>query len=240
MRYLSSLTSSLREYNAVLNLELSNFTGILQAKDLFNKSAPEDNSFNQKRTTFIQNIQRCSVFNMSQTDAILKAAEMRTKDILLIQGPPGTGKTHTILGLLSLFLINNDGKILICAPSNTAIDEISARIARKGLLNHNLQREEVNFIRFGLYDRKEKEAKYLNTSNGRLLQNYSLENLSDARFKSRLNSINNELDNITRRINELSKAPSSKSSFELNELKSNRHNLLLSLQDIKMTRKNYE
>ena len=240
VRYLSSLTSSLREYNAVLNLELSNFTGILQAKDLFNKSAPEDNSFNQKRTTFIQNIQRCSVFNMSQTDAILKAAEMRTKDILLIQGPPGTGKTHTILGLLSLFLINNDGKILICAPSNTAIDEISARIARKGLLNHNLQREEVNFIRFGLYDRKEKEAKYLNTSNGRLLQNYSLENLSDARFKSRLNSINNELDNITRRINELSKAPSSKSSFELNELKSNRHNLLLSLQDIKMTRKNYE
>ena len=139
-----------------------------------------------------------------------------------------------------MFLINNDGKILICAPSNTAIDEISARIARKGLLNHNLQREEVNFIRFGLYDRKEKEAKYLNTSNGRLLQNYSLENLSDARFKSRLNSINNELDNITRRINELSKAPSSKSSFELNELKSNRHNLLLSLQDIKMTRKNYE
>ena len=240
VRYLSSLTSSLREYNAVLNLELSNFTGILQAKDLFNKSAPEDNSFNQKRTAFIQNIQRCSVFNISQTDAILKAAEMRTKDILLIQGPPGTGKTHTILGLISLFLINNDGKILICAPSNTAIDEISARIARKGLLNHNLQREEVNFIRFGLYDRKEKETKYLNTSNGRLLQNYSLENLSDARFKTRLNSINNELDNITRRINELSKSPSSKSSFELNELKSNRHNLLLSLQDIKMTRKNYE
>lgn len=240
VRYLSSLTSSLREYNAVLNLELSNFTGILQAQELFNKSAPEDNSFNQKRSIFIQNIQRCNVFNMSQTDAILKAAEMRTKDILLIQGPPGTGKTHTILGLLSLFLINNDGKILICAPSNTAIDEISARIARKGLLNQNLEREEINFIRFGLYDRKEKENKYLNTSNGKLLQNYSLENLSDARFKNQLNSINNDLDNLTRRINDLTKNPNPKSQFELNELKSNRHNLLLSLQDIKATRKNYE
>jgi senataxin len=89
----------------------------------------------------------------------------------LIQGPPGTGKTHTILGLISLFLLNNDGKILICAPSNTAIDEISARIVNKGILNENLLvNNNVNFIRFGLYDRKEKENKYLFTTNGKLIQ----------------------------------------------------------------------
>ena len=100
---------------------------------------------------------------------------MKKKDILLIQGPPGTGKTHTILGLISLFLLNNDGKILICAPSNTAIDEISARIVNKGILNENLLvNNNVNFIRFGLYDRKEKENKYLFTTNGKLIQEYSV------------------------------------------------------------------
>ncbi len=50
---------------------------------------------------------------------MIKASKMNRKDILLIQGAPGTGKTHTILGLLSLFLLNNDCKILICAPKNT-------------------------------------------------------------------------------------------------------------------------
>ena len=244
-RYLGNLTSSLREYNAVLNLELSNFTGILFANELFNKTE-QPYELNQKAKIFVDNIKKCTIFNQSQTDAIVKASQMKTKDILLIQGPPGTGKTHTILGLLSLFLINNDGKILVCAPSNTAIDEISARIAKRGVMNEKLLKENVSFIRFGLYDRKEREKKYLNTSNGKLLQNYSLENLSDDKFKNRLNNINNEIENLNRKINDLSKVEKGDkksyipNNFELNELKSHRHNLLLSLQDVKSMRKNYE
>lgn len=79
--------------------------------------------------------------------------------ISLIQGPPGTGKTKTILGLVAVLLQRQrvakpgaqasdsiaspdfaaaDGshkqKLLICAPSNAAIDELLSRLA-KGVLN---------------------------------------------------------------------------------------------------------
>ena len=54
------------------------------------------------------------------------------------QGPPGTGKTTVLMGLLSAFFhyknsTNSTKKIMICAPSNTAIDEIINRIYQNGL-----------------------------------------------------------------------------------------------------------
>ena len=170
---------------------------------------------------------------------------MNRKDILLIQGPPGTGKTHTILGLLSLFLLNNDGKILICAPSNTAIDEISARIAKKGLLNENLEIiKNINFIRFGLYDRKEKENKYLYTSNGQIIQEYSLENLSDKRYKNKNNKMNSDLELVNKEINQTLKNENNlqKEIQEKNiyELKNRRYTILRQLTDLKAERKRFE
>jgi len=95
---------------------------------------------------------------------------MKKNEILLIQGPPGTGKTHTILGLISMLLKNDHhSKILICAPSNAAIDEISARLAVQGIYNSELKKVKCKFLRFGLYDRKDKEKKYLETLNGKIL-----------------------------------------------------------------------
>ena len=46
----------------------------------------------------------------------------------------GTGKTHTIKGIISMLnsSINNKKKILVCAPSNAAIDEIVTRLISKG------------------------------------------------------------------------------------------------------------
>lgn len=49
--------------------------------------------------------------------------------ITLIHGPPGTGKTQTIVGLLDLIhKLDKNPDILICAPSNGAIDELVYRI----------------------------------------------------------------------------------------------------------------
>jgi len=60
---------------------------------------------------------------------------MNTKDILLVQGPPGTGKTQTIAGIVAMLLCERAQatKIQICAPSNTAVDEILNRIRTQGL-----------------------------------------------------------------------------------------------------------
>jgi Rad3-related DNA helicase len=53
----------------------------------------------------------------------------------MLQGPPGTGKTSTLLGVLSgqYHYIRSRSllgikKILVCTPSNTAIDHIIKRI----------------------------------------------------------------------------------------------------------------
>jgi senataxin len=62
---------------------------------------------------------------------------MPENDILLIQGPPGTGKTHTITGIISMLMSSGAKKILICAPSNAAIDEIVTRVSQRGFVGTN-------------------------------------------------------------------------------------------------------
>jgi superfamily I DNA and/or RNA helicase len=57
---------------------------------------------------------------------------LREKGFVLLQGPPGTGKTSTLMGLLSaqyeLLKKTDNRKIMICAPSNAAVDHIAKRI----------------------------------------------------------------------------------------------------------------
>lgn len=48
----------------------------------------------------------------------------RSPKICLIQGPPGTGKSKVILNIISEVLKKSNTKILLCAPSNRAIDEV--------------------------------------------------------------------------------------------------------------------
>ncbi len=61
-------------------------------------------------------------------------------DIVLVQGPPGTGKTETITGIISMILQQSpagSSKVIhVCAPSNTAVDEILTRIRTKGLVGY--------------------------------------------------------------------------------------------------------
>lgn len=62
----------------------------------------------------------------------------------MLQGPPGTGKTSTLLGVLAgqyhyLKSLGQLGvtKILVCTPSNTAIDHITKRIVTEGLISND-------------------------------------------------------------------------------------------------------
>jgi ATP-dependent RNA/DNA helicase IGHMBP2 len=51
-----------------------------------------------------------------------------TSDIELIHGPPGTGKTTTIVELITQ-LVKQGKRVLVSAPSNTAVDNIGMRLA---------------------------------------------------------------------------------------------------------------
>ncbi|KAI9467742.1 AAA domain-containing protein, partial [Coemansia mojavensis] len=73
--------------------------------------------------------------NQPQAESVM-AALQREQGFTLIQGPPGTGKTKTILGLAGALLstrkpnadADSSNKLLICAPSNAAVDEIVKRL----------------------------------------------------------------------------------------------------------------
>lgn len=68
--------------------------------------------------------------NTSQQTAV--EAILANKDIVIIHGPPGTGKTTTVVAAVQQ-LAQRENTILVTAPSNTAADLLTERIAEKGL-----------------------------------------------------------------------------------------------------------
>ncbi|XP_028055637.1 DNA-binding protein SMUBP-2-like isoform X2 [Camellia sinensis] len=70
-----------------------------------------------------------SLFNTnldhSQKDTISKA--LSSKNIFLLHGPPGTGKTTTVVEII-LQEVKRGSKILACAASNIAVDNIVERL----------------------------------------------------------------------------------------------------------------
>lgn len=99
--------------------------------------------------------------NHSQKAAIA-AALSPLPEVTLIQGPPGTGKTHTLLCLLSLILQKSDisRPLLVCAPSNAAIDEIVTRAVRDGFIDYKGERRrDVKLVRVGNREKDKLELK---------------------------------------------------------------------------------
>lgn len=68
--------------------------------------------------------------NASQKTAIEQC--LRASNVAIIHGPPGTGKTTTICALART-LIQKERKILICAPSNSAVDLLARKLDEAGL-----------------------------------------------------------------------------------------------------------
>ncbi|KAG1685431.1 hypothetical protein DVH05_008369 [Phytophthora capsici] len=65
--------------------------------------------------------------NESQVEAIRFA--LASKDLALIHGPPGTGKTTTVVEFILQAVTKFDQKVLVCAPSNIAVDNVLDKLA---------------------------------------------------------------------------------------------------------------
>ncbi len=67
--------------------------------------------------------------NESQKDAISLA--LAAKDVAIIHGPPGTGKTTAVVELIRQ-AVRRGQKVLACAPSNIAVDNMLERLLVHG------------------------------------------------------------------------------------------------------------
>lgn len=68
--------------------------------------------------------------NRSQVYAVKHAIQ---RPLSLIQGPPGTGKTVTSATIVYQLVKQNGGPVLVCAPSNTAVDQLTEKIHKSSL-----------------------------------------------------------------------------------------------------------
>ena len=68
--------------------------------------------------------------NFSQNKAIRHI--LSANDVAVIHGPPGTGKTTTIVQAIRLVL-QTEKQLLVCAPTNTAVDLITEKLIEQGV-----------------------------------------------------------------------------------------------------------
>ncbi len=74
--------------------------------------------------------------NLSQQEAVQKVVE--AQEVAVVHGPPGTGKTTTLVEAI-IETLQRETQVMVCAPSNAAVDWISEQLSRRG----------VNVLRIG-------------------------------------------------------------------------------------------
>jgi len=74
-----------------------------------------------------------SQLNDSQNQAVRNV--LSAQEVAIIHGPPGTGKTTTLVQAIRLVLKNKENalSVLVTAPSNTAVDLLTEKLANEGI-----------------------------------------------------------------------------------------------------------
>lgn len=83
-------------------------------------------SFNTQ--THLYRIPSLNEVQQIAVDKILSAT-----DLAIVHGPPGTGKTTTLVQAIKALIKQDHQQILVVAPSNTAVDLLSEKLADEGL-----------------------------------------------------------------------------------------------------------
>ena len=161
---LCNLVTNNREFLALQNLPLyPSCSRILQPK--FVKIDSQTRAKIDKTAEFYT---RAFGLNLPQASAISYAL-MNPNLFTLIQGPPGTGKTRTIEGFLAVLFGRPSAefrvplsykRIMICAPSNAAIDEIVRRL-KGGVKDSYGKNIPLKIVRVGSVDMIHEDVKDL-------------------------------------------------------------------------------
>ncbi|GAA5930688.1 hypothetical protein JCM10213_000782 [Rhodosporidiobolus nylandii] len=135
---LANLSTVHREYAALQALEFVDL-----CPDILSPRPPP--AIRADSRTIQQHMQ---AYKVNEPQAMAIHGALRSQGFSLIQGPPGTGKTSTIVGLVGAFVDSRPrvavpvavgrntapaepapvAKVLLCAPSNAAVDEVAKRL----------------------------------------------------------------------------------------------------------------
>ncbi|KAK8114122.1 hypothetical protein PG999_006191 [Apiospora kogelbergensis] len=159
---ITNMTTIEREYASLESLQYYD----LMPEILEGKPSPML-SYSQEAVEKVMNNYQ---LNQGQAKAILNAKD--NDAFTLIQGPPGTGKTKTIVAMVGALMTGsfqattgtmikkpgvpgqNQGtskKLLVCAPSNAAVDELVIRL-KQGVKSLNGSFHKINVLRLGRSD----------------------------------------------------------------------------------------
>ncbi|CRH02273.1 conserved Plasmodium protein, unknown function [Plasmodium relictum] len=189
--------SSVKENKLYHNVNL-NYNNVNENN---NKIKVNKGNLSNYENLILKTMKNYNLLNESQIEAV-KLVFLNKNSISLIQGPPGTGKTKTVIGIVSALyaLIKNihknekendfsfseqnanSKKILVCSPSNSAIDEIAKRILNEGL---------INFI--GL-KKETKNGNNCGNTNKNFLDNTNINN-TNYKKNNKLDEKNKDIDN---------------------------------------------
>lgn len=185
---ITNMTTIEREYAALESLQYYDLM------DEVLKAAPSPmlNYAEEKIEAVMDNYQ----LNRGQAKAILNAKD--NDGFTLVQGPPGTGKTKTIVAMVGSLMTghikNNTGavsisrpgggapnygtskKLLVCAPSNAAVDELVLRM-KEGIKTMNGTHHKIKVLRLG-------RSEAINAA----VRDVTLDELVKARMEKELNS----------------------------------------------------
>ncbi|MCC7050246.1 MAG: AAA family ATPase [Bacteroidia bacterium] len=115
---------SYREMEKALNeAEKAEKNRLAQLRDIIYGSTSSTHNI-ETNFLFVNNL------NQSQNRAVKNI--LQSNDIALVHGPPGTGKTTTLVQAIKE-LIKTEQQVLVCAPSNSAADLLTEKLAYTGV-----------------------------------------------------------------------------------------------------------
>jgi len=108
--------------------------------------------------------------NDSQNEAVNNI--IAAKDLAIVHGPPGTGKTTTLVQAIKQ-LVKTENTILVCAPSNAAVDLLTEKIAE----------QELTVVRIGNISRVD-ESIIQHTLEGKLSEHPESKNIKKVKIQA--------------------------------------------------------
>ncbi|TGE28476.1 AAA domain-containing protein [Hymenobacter metallicola] len=156
-----------------------------------------------------------SPLNESQLAAVRHV--LAAKDVAIIHGPPGTGKTTTLVQAI-LETIRRERRVLVCAPSNTAVDLLTEKLAERGvnvirmgnpsrvsdlLLHHTLDAQIMEHKSYGELKSMRQTAEQYREQAGKFKRHFGWEEREQRRMlKEMAHQMLQDSDNLERYITE--------------------------------------